>query len=195
MGMPLRRTWEKYINKNKYSECQLITALNAYYYLTGKQYCVQDSQTYEDLVDLVSARIGAAIRIEKVWNLLGLEVAWEGSGLYGFGNNLPLPIEYSVQTKDYGFHSTLIVDHVKKCDCYRITNFKWETSLGGWIFGEDLYKFESFCAQRDCNMFRLFVLKGDKRHANLKRKWKKDKREFLKNYKRFCTEKLREMDK
>ena len=57
----MKRSWNKYINKNKYSECQLITALNAYYYLTGKQYCKQDSKEYENLVDLGVMVLGVQV--------------------------------------------------------------------------------------------------------------------------------------
>jgi len=67
-----KRKWSKYLNSQKYSECQIITALNAYYHLTGKVYCQQDSQEYEDLVDSCCARIGAAIGIEKIHRKLGL---------------------------------------------------------------------------------------------------------------------------
>ena len=178
----MSRNWDKYIHKNKYSECQLITALNAYYCLTGKQYCKQDSQEYEDLVDLVCARNGAAIQIKKVWDILGIETIWGGISLSDLGSEIRLPIEFSVWAKGWGFHSTLIVDYVKKCDAYRITNFKGETSIKGWVFGEDLYKSESFHFHREYESYRLFGLKGDKNNDTLKRRWKRNRKRFLEEF-------------
>jgi len=189
----MKRKWDKYINKNKYSECQLITALNAYYYLTGKQYCKQDSQEYEDLVDLIGARYGGAIGIEKAWKKLGVEVVWQGIGLGDFGTSIPLPIEFNVWAPGYGFHSTLMVDYVKKCDCYRITNFKRVTYSDGWIFGRDLYKYKNFCYTRDYEVYRLFGLKGDKKHLSLKRKSKRDMKKFFETYKKSYIEKCKEI--
>jgi hypothetical protein len=193
----MRRTWSKYINKNKYSECQLITALNAYYYLTGKQYCQQDSQEYEDLVDLVHARHGGAISIEKAWKKLGIEIVWEGISLWDFLDkdktpSLQLPIEFNIWSKGYGFHSTLIVDYNRKCDALRITNFKKETTSQGWIFREDVYKYQSFCDQLDYDTYRMFGLKGDKSNTSLKREWKKDKKKFFKVYRDRYIEKCKE---
>lgn len=69
----IRRTWMKYINRQLYSECALITALNAYYFLTGKQYCEMGDKTYEELVDLVMAREGAAIAPKKAWDVLEIK--------------------------------------------------------------------------------------------------------------------------
>ena len=187
----MRRNWNKYINKNKYSECKLITALNAYYHLTGKQYCTQDSQVYEDLVDLVCARTGAAISIEKAYKLLGIEIVWQGFSLFESYKSIPLPMEYSVWANGYGFHSTLIVDYVKKCDAYRITNFSRVTSSDGWMFGKDMYKYESFCDIRDYDVYSLFGLKGDKSNNPLKRKWKIDRQKFYRNQRMCIAERCR----
>jgi len=67
-----RDLWKPYINRQKCSECQLVTALNAYTYLHGRPYCEQDSDEYERLVDMVGARHGSAIHIERAWKLLGI---------------------------------------------------------------------------------------------------------------------------
>ncbi len=187
------RNWNKYINKNKYSECQLITSLNAYYYLTGKQYCKPDSQKYEDLVDLVCARVGAAIDIEKVNKILGIEIIWEGINLLHFGDNIPLPMEFSAWAKGYGFHSTLIVDYNKKCNAFRITNFGKKTSEDGWIFAEDLYKYEHFCFERDYETYQLYGLKGDKKNDAIKKEWKKDRNEWFKTYRRKYINKCKKL--
>lgn len=138
------KEWDNYIQKNKYSECQLITALNAYYYLTGK-YIKQDSKRYETLVDLAGARHGSAICIEKVWDKLGVKVIKESNSILDFicDKKALFPIEYSIWHKRYGFHSTLIVDYEPKSDAVRITNFDKVTTFDGWIFREDLYQFET----------------------------------------------------
>jgi len=121
-----------------------MTALNAKCYLTGE--CIsQDSEEYEELVDLCGARHGSAICIEKVWDSLGIEVrntyltslCWEDEGI----ETPPLPLEISTWHKAYGFHSVLAVDYELKTNAFRITNFKWATSLRGWIFDEDLFHY------------------------------------------------------
>lgn len=136
--------WDKYHNKNKYSECQMMTALNARYYLTG-EYVSQDSDEYEKLVDLCGARHGSAVNIEKVWDKLNIEIKetylnsldWEENGI----ENPPLPLEIMVWHKAYGFHSVLAVDYEPKTDALRIVNFRYATNLRGWIFCEDLFHF------------------------------------------------------
>lgn len=151
----MNRDWLKYINKNLYSECQLITALNAYYYLTGK--CIrQKSKRYEKLVDLVGARYGSAINIEKVWNKLGLRVIKEGNSLFDF-KPTDLPLEYSIWHKKYGFHSTLIVNYNIEVDAVQITNFDKVTNWLGWMFKEDMYMYAEQCGDKP--IYRLFGLK------------------------------------
>jgi hypothetical protein len=139
--MNIERDWDKYHKQNKYSECQLITALNAKYYLTG-YYISQDSDEYESLVDLCGARHGSAICIEKVWDKLNIEVKDTYLTALGWMSSLPpLPLELSVWYKAYGFHSVLAVDYESKTHAFRITNFKWATNLQGWIFNEDLFHY------------------------------------------------------
>lgn len=159
------RDWNKYINRQKYSECSLITALNAYYYLTGRIYCKQDSQEYEDLVDLCCARHGAAISIEKVYKKLGLITLEKHKFLWNFsGKKLPLPIEVIIWHRLTGNHSILIVDHNSKCHAVQVTNFRYETRRG-WIFIDDLRLYENRCFSGNDNCingkgkpwnFRLF---------------------------------------
>ena len=155
----MNRDWNNYILKNKYSECQLVSALNAYYYLTGK-YIKQNSKRYENLVDLAKARHGAAISIEKVWNKLGIKIIKESNSILDFvkGNTIMLPLEYNIWHKRYGFHSTLIVDHEPKCNALRITNFYRITSLDGWMFEEDVHQFETTVGGHK-KTYRLFGLK------------------------------------
>lgn len=156
------REWSKYLQKNKYSECQLITALNAIYYLTG-EYIDQNSNEYEELVDLCMARNGAAISIEKVWDELGIEIKKTYLTSLDWESNLPpLPLEISIWHKAYGFHSVLAVDYEPKTDAFRITNFKWATSLKGWIFNEDLYHYlmDSATHGESKYRYRLFGIKS-----------------------------------
>lgn len=175
------RLWHRYINKNKYMECMLITALNARYYLTG-EYIKQDSKEYEDLVDFCGARYGSIVRPEKMYRKLGLKIIGTFSSLFDFhywtkknpkykkGSNeamfvggerrkkIPLPMEVTVWHKKTGFHSVCIVDHELKTGCYRIANFRYVTSIQGWLFEEDLYQYLG-----ELNIkFRLFGLRGVK---------------------------------
>jgi len=146
----IRREFDKYHNRQKYSECQLVTALNIQYYLTGKS-IKQESQRYEDLVDLCGARHGSAAHIEKVWKRLKIEPKQIFSGVYDLSEwqekknsekKIPLPLEANTWHKRHGFHSVAIVDYEPKTECVRVLNFRHETSIaGGWLFLEDLYKF------------------------------------------------------
>jgi len=163
------RRWHKYINHQKYSECQLVTALNAYYCLKGKVYCDQDSPCYEDLVDSCCARVGSAIGIKKVHDKLGLTILERHRFLGDFillGKKLPLPIEVIVWHRLTGFHSVLIVDRSVKCQAVRVANFRYETR-NGWMFIDDLNLFvnRSFSGDDGINSkgkpwnYRLFGLK------------------------------------
>ena len=88
-----RRSWRQYHNSQKYSDCQLISAINAHYYWYGKR-IDQDSEEYESLVDLVSARHGGAISIEKAHKKLGLKVLWEGSSTTEFYEHTIKGVKY-----------------------------------------------------------------------------------------------------
>ncbi|GAG89753.1 unnamed protein product, partial [marine sediment metagenome] len=67
----MKKQWKKYRNRNSTEgDCQLITAVNAYYYLTGK---TVNDEDYEKYVDLVGTGHGSAISIEKVWRKLGIK--------------------------------------------------------------------------------------------------------------------------
>lgn len=54
-----------YINSQKYSECQLVTAINATIYLNETS-ILSHSIEYERLIDLVGARHGSAVNIEVI---------------------------------------------------------------------------------------------------------------------------------
>jgi hypothetical protein len=163
------RVWEKYLNKQLYSECQLVTAINIYYFLTGKV-IEQNSNTYEELVDLINARHGSAIDIKKAHEKLGLTVIKKTVYLWDIWEDkkLLLPIEATVWHKRTGFHSVAIVDQCLKTDCIRITNFKEATNMQGWMFREDFYQYELKITHGDSGLnsprekwrYRAFGLKG-----------------------------------
>ena len=134
------RNWNNYIKENKFkeSDCQLVTACNAYYHLTGNV-IDQYEPYYEELKILAGCVAGSCINISKVWKELGIcedkryiRIQYDEI----FKENCFF--EMTIWHKYYGFHSIAAVDYNKKCDALRITNFKYETSLKGWIFWEDL---------------------------------------------------------
>jgi len=152
----MSRIWSRYINRQKYSECQLISAINAYYFLTRKT-VKQDSEEYERLVDTCGGRHGAALRhgMQRVYREFGLKILEEHPTLWEFKQRrLPLPIEATLWHKRTGFHSVLIVDQCWKTHCLRITNFNQVTSTDGWMFREDLYLYEHKAPMMTC--YRLF---------------------------------------
>ena len=152
----MAKNWYKFINKQQEQDCQVVTAVNAYYYLTGKtiQYA---SPEYEELKELAGAIAGTAICIDKVYKKLGIKIDEKFMFLSDFlwqynlrnmkqkikRTKYPFPIEMTCWHKRTGFHSVLIIDHCKKCDAFRICNFQEATTHEGWIFSEDMYTVES----------------------------------------------------
>ena len=62
--------WRKYRLRNQTEgDCQLISAVNAYYYLKDRR--VSDAR-YKKLIDLCGCRYGSAVNIKKVWKQLQL---------------------------------------------------------------------------------------------------------------------------
>ena len=110
---------KRYIHKQKYSECQLVSALNALIFF-GKEICNIGSKEYEELVDIVCARYGSALRIKRAYKRLGLRYRKGLLGLKWIENNLPVAID--VWYKKLGWHQILIIK-VKKNMCYT-ANFK-----------------------------------------------------------------------
>jgi len=148
------RDWKHYIKKNKTSgDCQLVTAVNAYHFLTGRR--IQERR-YQRLVDVTGCRHDSAIGIGKVWKELGIAEGVRMRSLpfsWRKGDKTPLslgsleswqealPLEISVWHKFFGFHSVLAVDIEPRVRAVRITNFSRVTSSNGWIFKEDLMHF------------------------------------------------------
>ncbi|MFW9871647.1 MAG: hypothetical protein ACFFG0_01005 [Candidatus Thorarchaeota archaeon] len=156
----MKREWLKFRNENSrnhkkyYSDCQVVTAVNAYYFLTGN---IIKKSSYFDLCELAGACYGSAISIEKVHKKLDLET-------FDYTNHfdeveIEYPIEMKVWHPRYGFHSTLIIDYEIKCKALQITNFKYATTVGGWLWEEDLNFYT-----RDCNegwIFRKFKRRSE----------------------------------
>lgn len=138
--------WTKYINNNskinKYGmDCQLVTAVNAYYHFTSK-IIKQYSNQYKELSELCGCCYGSCIDITKAWKKLGIledkRFKWYDFDKYLKANCF---IELSIWHKRYGYHSVAIVDYEFKTESVRITNFKWATSMNGWAFLEDIKPF------------------------------------------------------
>lgn len=130
----MKRTWEKYIHRNKREgDCQLISIVNAYYYLTSN---IITNDVYQELADECGCVAGSCIDIKKAFKKLGLRVEEEWKFLPNTKSVLPL--EINVWHKHFGFHSILAVEYNKQVDTYRITNFRHVASNNGWIFHEDL---------------------------------------------------------
>ena len=110
---------KRYIHKQKYSECQLVCALNALIFF-GKKVCNVGSKEYEELVDLVCARYGSAIQIRRAYKKLGLKYREGKLDLEWIKNNLPVAI--IIRSKKVGWHQVLIIK-VDRNICYT-ANFK-----------------------------------------------------------------------
>lgn len=131
------REWAGYINQNKleHADCQIVTAVNAYYYLTGDN-IPQDSERYQHLVKLTAAKNGPALSIQKAWDNLEIE-PYNYRYYPFFATEDKLPVATTIWHKTTGYHSVLIVDRIEECTAIRVTNFRAKTSLDGWLFEED----------------------------------------------------------
>ena len=134
----MKRDWNKYINEQKKAECQLVSALNAYYYMTGKA-IKYGSKKYMALIKLCKAEYGSAIYIHRVYERLGMVILRAERYMWGFmgKKGLRLPIITNIDHKFYGLHSVAIVEHEPRTDSLRIPNLKFVTNGMGWIFRED----------------------------------------------------------
>jgi len=93
--------------KQKYSACQLISAINARIYL-GENDVADDE--FERLVDIAKCRYGSAINIIECHPILGLysiNGPLKNMPLEWVKNHLPVEIGYS--DPKFGFHSALII--------------------------------------------------------------------------------------
>jgi hypothetical protein len=104
-----------YLNKQLYSECQLVTAINAAVFL-GESSIERGCPEYERLVDAIGARDGSAVDIGRAHSHLGIKrkplfhidgISWEA-----IEEKLEEchPVELSVWHKTVGFHSVLVTN-------------------------------------------------------------------------------------
>lgn len=121
-------------------DCQLVTAVNACYYLKG--YAIkQDSDYYHSLAELCGCRYGSCIDVTKAWKELGIwedrrfDSWWDGIDYLEENGGF---FEVSLWHSHYGFHSVAIVDYMPEAGAARVTNFRQETTVSGWIFLEKL---------------------------------------------------------
>lgn len=138
-GIEMIYNWDGYINSQRYFECQVISALNAYYYLTG-EVIEQFSEEYEYLVDLALARNGATISVEKVYDYLDIVVVDIHKALPKFAP-FPFPMDVSVWSKYTGYHSVLIIGKKEEGKLLQVTNFMWVTDEQGLIGYYDFRKY------------------------------------------------------
>lgn len=127
----------QYLNKQKYSECQLVTAINAAICL-GEPPVKQDSLEYERLVDFVAARHGSAIDIEKAYEYLKITSEMVPSTLEEIKKSIDegRPIEITIFHDKTGAHSVLVVDYRK--DRLKVLNFHYVTTRHMWVDWEIL---------------------------------------------------------
>lgn len=147
-----------YIDRNKFGqECLIVTAINAYMYLTG-DIIKQDSKRYDALVRLGSTDLlGTANKIHKVWKKLGIYPEIYSKHLLHpdlFTASYALPMEVSVCTK-YGLHSVCVVEYERNTHSFRIPNWRWYTSTMGWVFIEDLEQYVVNKEGWKCRIFKL----------------------------------------
>jgi len=97
----------RYITTQKYSECQLVAAINAFYFHGGREVTEEE---YESLVDIVGARHGSAIDIGRAYRILGLKpfcippFYW----ILRLFLWLRFPVEVGMYHKRLGLHTILI---------------------------------------------------------------------------------------
>lgn len=134
----MKRNPRKYIYHNLAGcDCQLVSAVNAYYYLTGKTIT---NKRYMRMAEQYHCITGACIDIESAYKELGIEVKKQYREYdLKYKRKFPLPLEVRVFHPDYGFHSVLIVEYNKPTHSFRVMNFELETSTENWIFVERFF--------------------------------------------------------
>ena len=126
----MTRPWSSFQNTQNYLECQLVSALNAYYYLTGEKIEI-GSEGYEELVDLAGGRKQTCLCMSPVYERLGIKIEKTFDSSDEFINNLVFPMEKIVYG---GLHSVLITDWDILNKKVRLTNFG--VSSSGWVTEE-----------------------------------------------------------
>ncbi len=99
-----------YLTGQKYSECQLVTVINAAVHL-GEPLVNPDSAEYDRLVDYVGARYGSAISIDKAVKYLRLTYKRVPSSLKNIRRALEfnLPVAVNMLHDRAGHHSVCAI--------------------------------------------------------------------------------------
>jgi len=148
----MTRPWEGYQNTQSYIECQLVSALNAYYYLTGKRIEI-GSEGYEELVDLSGGREQPCLCMSPVYARLGIKIEKTFDELKEFIDNLVFPMEKIVHG---ALHSVLIIDWDTQNKKFRVTNFG-ATDREGWV-DEDAFFRSTRVKDKNYGSYKLFKL-------------------------------------
>ncbi len=149
------RVWEEYQNTQNYLECQLVSALNAYYYLTGNTIKI-GTDGYEELVDLSGGRNQPCLCMSPVYERLGICVKKTYNSLEELRNNLVFPLEKVVHG---AIHSVLIVDWNLDKKLLRVTNFGVNNS-SGWV-SEEIFLKSTQIIDNNYGRYKLFGLLSD----------------------------------
>ena len=131
----MSRVWSDFQNTQNYIECQLVSALNAYYYLTGNKIEI-GSEGYEELVDLSGGRNMPCLCMSPIYERLGIKIVRTFDSHLEFINNLVFPMEKIVHGAT---HSVLIIDWKPSKKILRVTNFG-ATNLEGWVSEEVFFR-------------------------------------------------------
>ena len=130
-----------YITQNQIgADCQIVATLNVSIYLYGKQLIKPNSKEYEDILELTGCRCGSAIAIEKAFPILKIKEKNRYKTFWDIDFR-DLPLEIKVWRLGYGYHSICAVIYIESCKATQVLNFKYETTVDGWIFNEKLYHF------------------------------------------------------
>lgn len=139
--------WDNFIHRNSRGryytqDCQLVTAVNAYYHLYGRT-LKQKGEKYRSMAEDCGCKAGACINIKRAWVELGIWPDKIFTSFFDLKDELdqlegdPF-FEITINGKWYGYHSCAIADYIPRAECCRIINLKYLTSTMGWIFWEDL---------------------------------------------------------
>jgi len=167
-----------YQNEQKYSECQLVVALNASYCL-GEPFISPNSEEYERLVDLTGGRCGSCINVEKAYDYLRLkyiDVKPEWNSIY-FAMDKNLPISVGVNTDKHGLHNIVIIKmrSNNKIGWYdlKVPNLNPYTNKKMWIHLKKLEKITNVRKNigPEYGFFRIFYIQ--KFYRDLKNRRKK----------------------
>jgi hypothetical protein len=125
---------DKYIHENRREgDCQLVSIVNAYHFLTGKT--VSD-KLYNELADECGCVAGSCINTKPAFERLNLYVKHKWK--YLPSGEVVLPLEINVWHKYFGFHSILAIGWEPLTESFKVTNFNHVASGRNWIFQEDL---------------------------------------------------------